>query len=211
MKRLIRWISIICLILFFCMGLTVGLLYISGYELKNIYKAISVDNHQDLEQKKEPILVDAQVRFQDAVKLDNGNYSLKNSQFNEKRKWEEKEVQKVIHEMSHQKIGAEEKSGFLLITQERIKSLHNIVNNHKFISEVAYKEILRNWEKGDYSNAVSQHNKVWSLQYGQIGEALTILSPEEELAYINSTLTSSLTYSGNSIVGWSKKQNPEIN
>lgn len=108
--------------------------------------------------------------------------------------------------MSHQKIGAEEKSGFLLITQERIKSLHNIVNNHKFISEVAYKEILRSWEKGDYSNAVSQHNKVWSLQYGQIGEALTILSSEEEVAYINSTLTSSLTYSGNSIVGWSKNK-----
>ncbi|MFY4675057.1 DUF6241 domain-containing protein [Bacillus anthracis] len=73
------------------------------------------------------------------------------------------------------------------------------------VPEVAYKEILRSWEKGDYSDAVSQHNKVWSLQYGQIGEALTILSSEEEVAYINTTLTRSLTYSGNSIEGWSKK------
>lgn len=77
------------------MGVTVGLLYISGYELKNIYKAISVDNQQDLEQNKEPILVDAQVRFRNAVKLDNGNYSLKNSQFNEKENGKKKKCKRL--------------------------------------------------------------------------------------------------------------------
>ncbi|MBW3496250.1 DUF6241 domain-containing protein [Bacillus sp. FDAARGOS_1420] len=211
MKQLIKWGSIVCVLFICCVGATIGVLYMSGYELENIYKTSSIDHSQNMEQKKEPILVDAQVFFQDAVRLKNENYSLKNSQFNVKRTWEEKEVQQVLHEMSHQKIGAEEKFGFLLITQERIESLQHIVNHHKFLSEVTYKEILKSWEKGDYTNVVPHHNKIWGLQYGQIGEAFSHLTQEEEEAYIHSVLTREFTFSGNSIVGWSKKKNPEMN
>jgi hypothetical protein len=95
-------------------------------------------------------------------------------------------IQQYIHAMSHQKVEAEEKWSFFEITDERIDYLlaHLETNNYK--SEHTYKEILTSWKEGDFSRAVSDHNKIWSMRNGNIGRATGLLSTKEEKKYMES-------------------------
>lgn len=54
------------------------------------------------------------------------------------------DIQRVIHEMSHQKVGAEEKWGALLITEERLKALSRAIdeNQSTLVHDDIYREIL---------------------------------------------------------------------
>ena len=51
-----------------------------------------------------------------------------------------------------------------------------------------YIPILERWSKGDFSNAVDDHNKIWKLQHGggeeALGKATRLSTPEEEGYYI---------------------------
>ena len=91
-----------------------------------------------------------------------------------------------IHKMSHQKIKADEKSGFYLMTEERIDWLLEGLEVATVVNKDVYLDILTRWKKGDFSQVDKDHNTVWSMKEGAIGEAYDILSPEEELAYIES-------------------------
>ncbi|MEY2196187.1 DUF6241 domain-containing protein [Neobacillus sp. BF23-41] len=46
-----------------------------------------------------------------------------------------------------------------------------------------YIGILEKWQVGDFSKAVSDHNKIWELQGGSVGEATRLLTKEEEAEY----------------------------
>ncbi len=96
----------------------------------------------------------------------------------------EGEVQIAIHKMSHQKIEADEKWGFLPLTQERIKRLIKVVNSGNYEHKSLYLEILNRWSNGDFSQADKDHNAIWRLQGGSVGEATGVLSTEEEKAFI---------------------------
>ncbi|PYF08948.1 DUF6241 domain-containing protein [Ureibacillus chungkukjangi] len=100
----------------------------------------------------------------------------------------ESNIQDIIHGMSHQKVAAEQKWGEYQITQERVERLLEvaILNKEKYISGDAYVSILEKWVQGDFSNAVLDHNYIWSLQGGNVGEATRLLTPVEEKAYIES-------------------------
>lgn len=93
-----------------------------------------------------------------------------------------------IHKMSHQKIYAEAKWGLIEITDERINwLLESVDKTKKPLEEKAeYKKILERWAEGDFSHAVEDHNTVWRMQGGNIGEALRLLSKEEEEDYLES-------------------------
>ncbi|MCC5803198.1 DUF6241 domain-containing protein [Rossellomorea vietnamensis] len=94
-------------------------------------------------------------------------------------------MQQYIHAMSHQKVQAKEKWSYFKITDERIDFLLNQLEINKYEHENTYKEILTSWKDGDFSDAVSDHNKIWRIQEGTIGKATGLLSPKAEEAYIS--------------------------
>jgi hypothetical protein len=93
-------------------------------------------------------------------------------------------IQQYIHAMSHQKVAADEKWSFFEITEERIDFLLEQLEVNNYKHDRLYKEILTSWKKGDFSEADRQHNAVWKLQNGSIGEAKGLLSPKAEEAYL---------------------------
>ncbi|WP_416826451.1 DUF6241 domain-containing protein [Ectobacillus polymachus] len=40
------------------------------------------------------------------------------------------------------------------------------------------------WKKGDFSNSVDVHNKIWNWQGGNIGAATRLLTADEENRFI---------------------------
>ncbi|TYS85291.1 DUF6241 domain-containing protein [Rossellomorea aquimaris] len=95
-------------------------------------------------------------------------------------------IQQYIHAMSHQKVEAEEKWSFFEITDERIDYLLGQLEINNYKSEHTYKEILMSWKEGDFSGAVSDHNRIWRMRKGNIGVATGLLSTKEEKKYIES-------------------------
>lgn len=88
--------------------------------------------------------------------------------------------------MSHQKIEADEKWGFLPLTTERVTRLIDVIetNKNEYTNSSLYLRILNRWLENDFSQIDRDHNEIWSLQGGTIGKATGILSYEEELEYI---------------------------
>jgi Family of unknown function (DUF6241) len=99
---------------------------------------------------------------------------------------EESAVQQAIHDMSHQKVKAKSKWGALQITPDRISRLIDVVeaNEMNYQQSDLYLDILKRWSKGDFSSASRDHNSIWKLQGGTVGEAKGLLSKEEEQKYI---------------------------
>ncbi len=91
-----------------------------------------------------------------------------------------------IHAMSHQKIEADEKWGFLPLTTERVTRLIDVIetNKNEYSNSGLYLRILTRWSENDFSEIDRDHNEIWSLKGGTIGRATGILSYEEELEYI---------------------------
>ena len=96
----------------------------------------------------------------------------------------EEAVQHAIHSMSHQKVKADKKWGFLPMTQERIQRLTEVVKQKDYKHGKLYLDILEGWSQSDFSDADADHNAIWDLQGGTIGEATGVLSLEEEKAFI---------------------------
>ncbi len=98
----------------------------------------------------------------------------------------EEEIQYAIHHMSHQKVKSDKKWGNLQITSERIERLIQVVqaNEREFAHSGLYINILNRWQENDFTSAVSDHNKIWKLQGGNIGEAKRLLSAKEEKKYV---------------------------
>ncbi|TKC13791.1 DUF6241 domain-containing protein [Robertmurraya kyonggiensis] len=98
----------------------------------------------------------------------------------------EEAIKDAIHGMSHQKVRAEEKWGFIPLTAERVKRLKTIVekNRDKYEYASIYLDILERWGNNDFSQVDHDHNQIWDLQNGTIGKATGILSTEEEKAFI---------------------------
>ncbi|MEN8701624.1 DUF6241 domain-containing protein [Bacillus infantis] len=99
---------------------------------------------------------------------------------------EEEAVQQAIHDMSHQKVKAENKWGALQVTPDRISRLLSVVeaNEMSYKHSSVYLDILERWNEGDFSSAARDHNRIWKLQGGTVGEAKGLLSKEEEQKYI---------------------------
>lgn len=98
----------------------------------------------------------------------------------------EEEVLYVIHAMSHQKVRAKVKWSFILMTPERVDRMVEIVEANDYKYRERYLDILYRWQEGDFSQADKDHNYVWHLQRGTVGKAKGLLSPQEELEFIQS-------------------------
>jgi hypothetical protein len=92
-----------------------------------------------------------------------------------------------VHGMTHQKVKAEQKWGSSQITKDKVLKLYDVVKNKDFKDPNAKDmllEILKPWTRGDFSNAVSAHNKIWEYQNGTVGKATRLLTASEEKEYI---------------------------
>jgi len=98
----------------------------------------------------------------------------------------ENQLQSIIHGMSHQKVKAEQKWGEYQITQERVVRLLEVakLNESAYQYGKTYVGILERWSKGDFSQADKDHNAIWKILGGTVGEATGLLSPVEEQEYI---------------------------
>lgn len=99
----------------------------------------------------------------------------------------DEDYRNYLHKMSHQKVIADEKWGFYEITSERIDWLWQGLDKADLKNKNVYREILERWREDDFSKVDQDHNAIWQLQGGTIGEATGILSPEEEEAFLQET------------------------
>ena len=97
----------------------------------------------------------------------------------------EQDLRVIMHEMSHQKVHAEEKWGKRLMEPETVELLYKMLDNYEYHHEEFYREVLSEWRAGNFENAVEHHNELWSLEDGTIGRATRLLTPEEEQIYID--------------------------
>lgn len=57
-----------------------------------------------------------------------------------------------MHKMLHQKVIADKKSGFIVMSPENIKKLRHLLDqSDKIMEKEKYVEILNRWEKGEFS------------------------------------------------------------
>lgn len=108
-----------------------------------------------------------------------------NSDFNKDFKWTDEKVQTALHEMAHQKVKADQKWGYIFITQERIESLIEIVKSGNMNQKSTYIGILERWKQGKYEKVDADHNTIWKLQSGNLGEGKGIMSQDEQKDLIN--------------------------
>ncbi len=93
-------------------------------------------------------------------------------------------IQNAIHHMSHQKIKSDKKWGAIQITDQRIDRLIEVIERNDYQNEFLYLDILNNWKQGDFSEADREHNQIWRLQGGTVGEAKGLLTAKEEKEFI---------------------------
>ncbi len=99
---------------------------------------------------------------------------------------QEFDIQVAIHGMSHQKVKASDKWGFLPMTQDRIERLIEVVeeNESSYENAKTYLNILNRWSNNDFSQSDLDHNLIWKMQNGTVGRATGILTYEEEKEFI---------------------------
>lgn len=93
----------------------------------------------------------------------------------------EKEMQDVIHFMTHGLVHAEQKWGKVEITAERVERLLEVSEQQQEQYEQGntYVSILKRWNEGDFSSAVSDHNDIWGMLDGTVGKATRLFTQDE--------------------------------
>lgn len=100
----------------------------------------------------------------------------------------EEAIRQAIHDMSHQKIYASDKWGALAMSEENILTLISRLDKFDYVNEDVYRDILTRWKNGSFERAVEDHNRIWKLQNGNMGEAQRLLTPEEEKEWVEERL-----------------------
>ncbi|WP_090689292.1 PRK06770 family protein [Bacillus sp. 166amftsu] len=193
MKTLLKILGIIAGMAVIGVALTYGILYYLNNSKPTAKKT-------SIAAPAVEVLADSKVKTENAKILENGNYSLPNSDFNKNFKWTDEKVQTALHEMAHQKVKADQKWGYIFITQERIESLIEIVKSGNMNQKSAYIGILERWKQGKYEKVDADHNTIWKLQSGNLGEGKGIMSQDEQKDLINKVFMKKETFSGSTLI-----------
>jgi hypothetical protein len=99
------------------------------------------------------------------------------------------EVIMDMHEMTHQKVEADQKWGAIPMNRDTIMQLNNFVwssGNNKFNGDqkAILLDILDGWKKGNFSNIVAEHNELWQMLEGNVGIAYGKATKEQEDEYV---------------------------
>ncbi|MFD2042941.1 DUF6241 domain-containing protein [Ornithinibacillus salinisoli] len=171
----------------------VVLIAYAGWSIYNIFTdeedkadAIHVDSDKELaELEDQRIEIQGSISEEDLDQYENKNLN-PFGQAKEMNELTDNIYQEYIHGMSHQKVIASEKWGFYEIHLSRVQWLLDGLNEVNLEYEDVYRSILEKWLRGDFSTADADHNRIWQIQGGTIGEATGVYSPEEEKAYLES-------------------------
>jgi len=83
----------------------------------------------------------------------------------------ETEIQNTIHQMANSIVIATEKWGEIKITQKKIDKLIIEIEESNYRNKETYLDILNRWKDGDFTRAMYDHNEVWHMLNGSVGEA----------------------------------------
>ncbi len=89
-----------------------------------------------------------------------------------------------MHKMTHQKVKAKDKWGAIPMIPETIDKVLTIIEASDFKQKYELKNIVSGWQKGEFDNIVEDHNYLWGLQRGTIGQAYGTLNKTEEETFI---------------------------
>lgn len=90
------------------------------------------------------------------------------------KKYTRVEIINMMHDMANTLIIAEDNKiwNTVPITKESISKLLNMIKSSEdFNEKFTFTAIVQNWQKGDFTNIVNDHNTVWVLLDGTIGRA----------------------------------------
>lgn len=93
---------------------------------------------------------------------------------------EESEMWSELHKMINTKIVADEVWGLTNITPELCDVLLAEVTQSEYQHKEAMLKMLANWRDGDFRNAVEEHNYLWELLGGTVGEATGLTEETRE-------------------------------
>jgi hypothetical protein len=87
--------------------------------------------------------------------------------------YDETKIYDIMHKMANTKIVAKDGQvwGTLPISKEDITALKETIAKIDYSDREYLLEVLNNWEKGDFSHCVEEHNYFWNKLGGTIGEA----------------------------------------
>ena len=133
--------------------------------------------------KGEPAAAEAPKTPAEKERLEQTGY-IGGSQLDRNMLESEYEVYNVMHQMTHQKVKADDKWGAIPMTQENIDAVHKALIDSQFTYKKDLLHIIEKWQNNDFSAADEDHNFFWELQGGNVGKAYGLLSPEEEQEFI---------------------------
>lgn len=96
----------------------------------------------------------------------------------------EDEVITTMHKMTHQKVVSSKKWGAVEMTSARVNQLYIIVENSDFENKEGLLYILQKWQDKDFSLVDDDHNYLWKLHGGNVGEATGVFTEEEEKEFV---------------------------
>lgn len=84
-----------------------------------------------------------------------------------------KTLWETVHKMSHNVVVADEKWGYVPLTEERVNWLLIVVAEGRYKEEhrVELQGIAERWKAGNFRQADHDHNLVWKRLNGTVGEA----------------------------------------
>jgi len=87
--------------------------------------------------------------------------------------YDESNIYDIMHKMANSKIIAKDGQvwGRLPMNKKEIQTLEQTVEKIDYPDREYLLRVLNNWESGDFSNCVTEHNYVWNKLGGTIGEA----------------------------------------
>ncbi|WP_050632333.1 DUF6241 domain-containing protein [Bacillus andreraoultii] len=171
-KRVLKYLGLSILVF-------VGVLVIGGGVLFGSLAFMDAKSNEPIEEPKEEVVK--------AESLENVSHSEIRERVSSKRKQayvDELDFMQTIHEMTHQKVEADQKWGLTPITEQQIDKMLRTLDREDYANEEFYREALTAWKNGDFSNAVEVHNTIWEWQDGTLGKATGLLTPEEEEEYL---------------------------
>lgn len=101
----------------------------------------------------------------------------------------EEDVISFMHHLTHQKVEASDKWVSIEMTPERVELLVQVIEQ-KGKDWKRGKQMLtiaKKWHRGYFDEIDSDHNYLWKIENGTIGEAKGILSAKEEQAFVEKT------------------------
>ncbi|MGG0731004.1 DUF6241 domain-containing protein [Bacillus paramycoides] len=181
--------------LFYGLTITIGIVVISigiylaalNYLMKP--KSTSKPKETMTTSKEKPEELDEVEKEHDGYKLYRPKQTVKvdgvKNELNIDKNSDEAMIVQCMHEMTHQKVQAENKTGAIETTPNHINTIYSIIEESDFKNKDKLLEILTRWKKKNFNNIVNDHNYFWSLQDGKTGRATGRLTTKEEQEFIN--------------------------